>query len=1496
MKPKTIQPTEKSFLVFLTKTLLPLLLFCFFTHLLTAQNKVKILPGVMVQDPIGEGDSNTKYGVKAAQAMVYSNKKAAKGINDDTNAGQTAIFDLILGSGFDDNPEAKAAFEFAIDIWASELVSNVPIRVDVDLVSLPQGILAGAGPSYTALGGEDSDALKPGIVYPAALANALAGEVLGPEIPSELRVQFSSNVDFYFGLDGNTPDGQFDFVSIALHELGHGLGFISLNGPDALDFRSLGGPDVYVNLLVDGNGRRLTSYTDGSEELRQALIGDNLFADGSNTVAAFQGELPKIEATDPFRQGSTTTHWDEVAFPAGDSNSLMSPRFGTAESIFDIGNITRGFLKDMGWQLNNDIFPITVTALDFPDTIDKGETLTRTITITNTVDREITINAVLEGTPEAVLITNTDAITIAPLESLDLEVVLATENLDKGFYDQSLAFSVDESEALFKVSDSFRILDGTEKATVEVPEVITAEINLNEITEIDFVLNNIGDADLTYTLSVEDTTADFITLNEPEGTIALESSANTTLQFDTNGLEEGDYEATLVISSNDPDQPEVRVPLAITVRIFTPPTIAVTPDSVSAFRDLARPLPPSIGVTVTNNGELPLEFKITQDNPLFGIIGEENKTGVLEKDESITLGLLLTRASCPDLRLDDNYLLNLLVESNDPANPVVTIPVDYTLSSKRGVFDVYPSNPTYGNVFGPVRVGTVARETFTYRNNGLAPIVITSLEGGIVKVLEWKSTSGDSIVDPGEDLIIDAEFAPTEPSASFQSITIRTEISEIANCLITRLFPHLAVETLPELKVSDDAISSSIDFDNNFDGNPIRQETFVVENVGDGPMRYFVKTENPSDVIQLNGLDVSGSVLVDPGERRTVVVTFDATSAEEGIYTNNLIVSYNLQASLVPPGDSFGDAEFMAGPPAIIATSFDVKKGPIGQFGEVADLDFGEGATGETMLINSSLENIGDAPINIASMLTNLPEYELVFYNQETLEEVSFDEVDKTIAPGANWQFGVVYLRNRRGGGESNGRITIENNSVQSPFTIDLSGSSPVFPIGRFPTFPPFNIEEAVIGESRDGFLFIVNEGDAPITMTDFGIDNPEFSAIFFNAAFEEVTFEELDKVLPIGDGLIVTVRYTPTKVGEAKGTFAITSDAFQEVFTIELLGTGVAPPAEITSFSLVEAFTGEILKDTIVDGDIIDLAGQPVVSIIANTGFTEPGSVVFGYNDRTVVRTENSAPYAIGGDFSGRILPFTILPGNHFVFATPYTEPNGGGEAEDASGVFFTVINSDLPSITELVLINADTDEEIEVLQTGDVLNDFNLIDVSAYENNAFNIVAKTDDPRIEFVTFDYNDQQNYRFERVAPYALQGDFNGDYRPLAFENGFNIVTAIPNGNRRFGNPLTVYFTVEGAANTAAKNAKEITTTSALKVTPNPVSSVANFSIVTKDVSTLKGRLVNLLGQDIDLTKRLAINSDGTGTLDMQGLAAGQYFLFVTDLTSGVSYNTIVAKE
>jgi hypothetical protein len=69
-------------------------------------------------------------------------------------------------------------------------------------------------------GAPDRDAF-----YSDALADSIQGSDHRPGEP-DIIANFNSDCNnWYFGTDGNTPFGEFDLVSVVLHEIGHGLGF-----------------------------------------------------------------------------------------------------------------------------------------------------------------------------------------------------------------------------------------------------------------------------------------------------------------------------------------------------------------------------------------------------------------------------------------------------------------------------------------------------------------------------------------------------------------------------------------------------------------------------------------------------------------------------------------------------------------------------------------------------------------------------------------------------------------------------------------------------------------------------------------------------------------------------------------------------------------------------------------------------------------------------------------------------------------------------------------------------------------------------------------------------------------------------------------------------------------------------------------------------------------------------------------------------------------------
>jgi len=248
---------------------------------------------------------------------------------------------------------AQTAFTYAASIWETLIHSPVTIVIHACWADL------GAG--YLGYGGVDNyrrdfpGAPTPNTWYPAALANALAGSDLSPAQPDmHLAYNQAMGDEWYFGTDG-IPGAKYDFVSVVLHEIAHGLGFAGTmwvsSGVGEWGFGSgTISPDSYDRFTEDGSGTALlntVSYPNPSTALAVALTSDNVWFDGSHANAANGGGRVKLYAPSSWSPGSSYSHLDEIF--NNTENSLMTYSLSKGASEHSPGPVTMGILRDIGW-------------------------------------------------------------------------------------------------------------------------------------------------------------------------------------------------------------------------------------------------------------------------------------------------------------------------------------------------------------------------------------------------------------------------------------------------------------------------------------------------------------------------------------------------------------------------------------------------------------------------------------------------------------------------------------------------------------------------------------------------------------------------------------------------------------------------------------------------------------------------------------------------------------------------------------------------------------------------------------------------------------------------------------------------------------------------------------------------------------------------------------------------------------------------------------------
>ncbi len=294
---------------------------------------------------------------------------------------QTATFTVDY-EGFDgaEGQQAREAFQRAVDIWAEHVESPVPIKIQASFSdTLGERTLGSAASvSLWFLGPEGVDCTDPSenedcTIYGDALADAVLGEnvVTLDSDPSnddnpDIVAFFSSEAPWYYGTAEPGPN-MFDFTSVVLHELGHGLGFFgSMSVGNADDDAAEEGfwpfdpdntdlpPIIYDRFAEDEEGEALTDesvYPNPSESLADVLTGGEVFFDSPSAAISTDGERPELYAPDTWQQGSSYSHVDEDTYPAGSEDALMSPRIGAREVFQRPGAIMCGMFQDMGWPM-----------------------------------------------------------------------------------------------------------------------------------------------------------------------------------------------------------------------------------------------------------------------------------------------------------------------------------------------------------------------------------------------------------------------------------------------------------------------------------------------------------------------------------------------------------------------------------------------------------------------------------------------------------------------------------------------------------------------------------------------------------------------------------------------------------------------------------------------------------------------------------------------------------------------------------------------------------------------------------------------------------------------------------------------------------------------------------------------------------------------------------------------------------------------------------------
>jgi hypothetical protein len=286
----------------------------------------------------------------AAEIIIENGDPPGWGLND------PRPFTPVAGNHARTLGEARLkAAQHAADIWGRLLQSQAPIVIRIyfshDTCGGGFGLANSGYPDPLS----DFDGSRPGVRYPPALANAIAGRDLNGNT-REGSIEIMAVYDdepgclgkgWYYGFDhpNNFPKYGLDFVAVILHELGHVLGF-SVWMQDAE-----GAGSAFTAHMYDETLQRYWAELSPEEREASAARVHQLTWNGPAANAA-AARYPAVTTNGHLRLDAghnPLSHWE--AETSGGRVGLMMTGSGNSQVLSDHVDVTVCALVDMGWTL-----------------------------------------------------------------------------------------------------------------------------------------------------------------------------------------------------------------------------------------------------------------------------------------------------------------------------------------------------------------------------------------------------------------------------------------------------------------------------------------------------------------------------------------------------------------------------------------------------------------------------------------------------------------------------------------------------------------------------------------------------------------------------------------------------------------------------------------------------------------------------------------------------------------------------------------------------------------------------------------------------------------------------------------------------------------------------------------------------------------------------------------------------------------------------------------
>jgi len=558
----------------------------------------------------------------------------------------------------------------------------------------------------------------------------------------------------------------------------------------------------------------------------------------------------------------------------------------------------------------------------------------------------------------------------------------------------------------------------------------------------------------SYTRVIENNIFDAISISPQSGTVSAGSSLDVDIIIDANGLFGDEYYADIIVSSNDPDYPEVAVPLHLSVTSSS--DIWVDQDTldfgeVYVNYDGSVNYGATLELTLGNDGTDILNVSsISVDNTAF-VVSQNFAT--IDYDEEIILDVIYTTTGVGT----DNGTITIV--SDDPDEGIVTIPV-YANALEPPVIAVEPDS-----ISVHLNTGETVTQTATITNSG-------------VNDLRWNSSTDWNTLDSftfTKDDYADWSLPENQDRVADNVWITRGDIGAIFNAFNEMFGWHPHGPDAVEWAIGTFEEIDTLIFDTDFvmmlghnvgtvlNGDLIPNNKPMVMHLIEDDIYYEVQFHSWTESGQGGGFSYTRtrkydaihmspeSGTVSAGSSSDVDIIFDASGMFGGEYSADIIVSSNdpvspeevlsAQMSVVGAGDIWADPD-------------------TADFGEIYVNYAGAGNYGGTLEL--TLGNDGTDTLNISSITVDNTSFTVsqssasINYDERIMLDVGFSTAD--------------------GVGAHSGTITIASDDPdQATFTIPVYVNAVEPPV--ITASPDALSADLNVGDTLDQVIAVTNSG-----------------------------------------------------------------------------------------------------------------------------------------------------------------------------------------------------------------------------------------------------------------------------------------------------------------------------------------------------------------------------------------------------------------------------------